>query len=539
MGYVKPGVEVRQEQKSNSPVLITPDLEACVVGHSYKWIDPTLDSSVIGTSLVGTDDLVFTLSGNNPDYYDVSTGNDDELVVVDVLGISGNAIGLVKHLLYGTDYTVAANVAGTQVTILSGATTVTGNYQVRVGYRALDTVISKGFKSIVSTDDIKETLGEIVSWNPLAYGAAIAMSNSASAIKALKLNVADSFDTSINDYLGLEEVYAIAPLTHKATASALKTHCATYSAAAEKKERIAFVNNYVTYGADPKTLDSTAKDTLASTLRDNAIATQEKRVFQVNPDAGYVVETRHISTIKPSWIAASFLATTDMPFDTNNLVAKFVSDKTIDGVKYKAGTLITETLWATLVNSSWAGSDGLVSVLAPVPGYYFTAQAVGQVIGTPVSQPLTNVPGTGLAETFGSQDIFSETQLNTIASGGNWIYVQKNKTGAISCRHQMSTDVTSVAKRELSITKALDYSAKFIRNGLSPYIGRYNITPAFLKLVETILNGSARFLVREGHIEDMKIINVKQDDVSPDTINVDLSIKVLYPVNYIKVTLIF
>jgi hypothetical protein len=129
--------------------------------------------------------------------------------------------------------------------------------------------------------------------------------------------------------------------------------------------------------------------------------------------------------------------------------------------------------------------------------------------------------------------------LNKIAEGGTWIYVQDNKVAPIYCRHQQSTDVTSVAKREMSITKALDYTAKFVRNGLKPYIGRYNITPAYLKLVETILNGISRYLVREGIIGDMKVLSVKQDDINPDTIYVDVEIKVLYPVNYIKVTLIF
>jgi hypothetical protein len=126
-----------------------------------------------------------------------------------------------------------------------------------------------------------------------------------------------------------------------------------------------------------------------------------------------------------------------------------------------------------------------------------------------------------------------------MAEGGVWIYTQDSIGSPLYCRHQMSTDATSIAKRELSITKALDFVAKFIRKGLKPYIGNRNITPAFIKLVETVLNGISRYLVREGYIEDMKVLSVKQDGDAPDTIYIDINIKVLYPVNYIKVTLMF
>jgi len=543
MGYEKPGVSVRQQQVSNTPVLITPELEACVVGHSYKWIDPTLESSIVGTA-TGGEEFITVLKDNNADYYNVKS--DEPLVIVDLLGISGAAIGSVKHLLYNVDYTVDSTTVGTEVTINAAATTAGSNYQVRIGYRAKDSKVSEGFKTLVSISDIEEVLGEIVTWNPLAYGTKIAMENSANSINVLKINVAetgvigasDVLD-KINNYLGQQEVYAIAAMTHKIVYAGLKTHCEVNSSEIEKKERVAFVNNVITYTNDPKTLTTSDKVTLAESLRDEASTVQNKRVYIVRPDAGYVLETRHIATLSPAWIAASFAGTTTLAFDTNKLYAKFVSDVTINGTKYKAGTLIDATLWGTLLNSGWGGSTGMVDVLVPVPGYYYTAQAVGQVIGTPISQPLTNVAGSGFVETFGSQDIFTESQLNTIAEGGNWIYTQDGKTNPIYCRHQLSSDMTSVAKRELSIIKALDFTAKFIRKSLKPHIGNRNITPAFLKFVETVLNGVARYLVREGYIEDMRVLNVKQDDISPDTIYIDVNIKVLYPVNYIKVTLIF
>ena len=103
----------------------------------------------------------------------------------------------------------------------------------------------------------------------------------------------------------------------------------------------------------------------------------------------------------------------------------------------------------------------------------------------------------------------------------------------------MCLDITSVAKRELSITRAIDASAKFVRNGVSPYIGRYNITPAFLKMLNSVIVGQGLYLVREGVLNDFKLSSLKVDELSPDTILVDIDILPKYPVNYIKIQLIF
>jgi hypothetical protein len=125
-----------------------------------------------------------------------------------------------------------------------------------------------------------------------------------------------------------------------------------------------------------------------------------------------------------------------------------------------------------------------------------------------------------------------------MAEGGTYI-LNELSPGVIVSRHQMSTDITSVAKRELSITNSLDYTAKFIRKALKPYIGKFTISPSFIKLVNTVLVGIGLFLTRQGTINDLQVLSVKQDGISPDTLNVEVNVLVKYPVNYIKLKLIF
>lgn len=180
-----------------------------------------------------------------------------------------------------------------------------------------------------------------------------------------------------------------------------------------------------------------------------------------------------------------------------------------------------------------------LAAFVPVPGWAYSAAIAGQSAGQAPEQPFTNMAVTGFNRTYGSQDYFSEEHLNTMASGGTYIMTQAGPGAPIVSRHQMTTDITSVAKRELSITRAIDASAKFVRNGVSPYIGRYNITPAFLKMLNSVIVGQGLYLVREGVLNDFKLSSLKVDELSPDTILVDIDILPKYPVNYIKIQLIF
>lgn len=540
MAYVKPGVEIVQESKTTTPALITPDLEGCLVGNGYYWQDISLEESIVTwkTHHGGTPTTV-ALSGINSVYYDVEGLK--EMVLVDLVAISGTGIGEVSHLTYTTDFSVTSNI----VTISGAVGTSENLFQIRVGYLANKNASDYGMKILYSLADVAETIGEPVSWNPLAFGARLAMLNSGRQLTVLNVSgvTSDAIETAIDGELGTRDVYAIAPMTYNVGIGTLKTHVVNASLPENKKERIAIVNRDASamWTSTPFASDNTSKTNTVEAIRDANISYLERRLTITSPDIAYITETRHISTISPAWIKASFL-----PYGavwagayTNYLKAKFAFDAFVNNKKYKANTEITTAIWTELRDYGWASGDGLVTVLVPVPGFYYTALVVGQVIGEFPEQPLTNLPTNGLKETKGSSDYYNEAQLNILAEGGTYIMVQPNPNAPIVSRHQLTTDMTQVSKRELSIVKALDYVAKFIRKSLSPYIGRYTITPAFLKLINSILISISLYLTREGRIADMKILSVSVDENSPDTIRITVDIKVKYPVNYIKVTLLF
>jgi hypothetical protein len=173
-----------------------------------------------------------------------------------------------------------------------------------------------------------------------------------------------------------------------------------------------------------------------------------------------------------------------------------------------------------------------------VEGFYGASCVVGMVGEQPPQQGFTNFPITGLTRVVGSSDFFTNTQLNVIAAGGVYILIQDAQGAPVIARHQLSTDLTSIETRELSITKVVDYTAKFLRAGLRNFIGRSNITQPFLDNLSTVIQGQLNFLVENAVLIGADINNIIQDADSPDTILVDVTLDVPFPANFIRLTLI-
>ncbi len=536
MTYTKPGVEITQVQTTLQPVLSAPTLIGCIIGEGYWWQDPewevaddTTRYSVFSSQYVD-EELWVPFSGINSTYTTVLQGS----LIVDIKTRTGVIVNLTTD-----DFEYTASGITLDAGLLPSDDTTA---DVRLGYLADNSTVDGEFGTLSSVGDIKDVIGEPVSWNPLAFGIYLAMINSGTEISYIGTdgNSDLAFASALDD-LAAQEVYVLAPMSHLADPDTYKTHVEAQSAAAGKRERIAIMNNEIVWYGTAHAQTSGEKNTTVSDIRSVNSGLRCKRLFQTFPDIVYIQEKRHISSVHPTWINAVFSRFTTIDFADGNVYgvyALLATDQKINSILYKKGTKITAALWTILHNAGW-GAGGSVDVLAPVPGYYLTAEALGKVVGTSPSQSLTNMSIAAAKRTYGAQDYFSETQLNTLAEGGTMIFTQNSPNSAVYCRHQLSTDVTSIAKRELSITTAVDYTAKFIRESLQSYIGSSNITTNFIKLVNTVLVGIGLYLVREGILADLTIVSVLQDSINPDVLNVEVAVLPLYPANYIRIKLVF
>jgi len=536
MAYVKPGVEVTQTQVSVSPSLISPDLGTVLIGKGF-FVEEVGDYSYAELYSGGQVDVDYAGLPSGAQVHEAS-------VYVDLIGGTGSFAGTRVHLDASADFTAGATSVSINAGLGSTYPEVSGlesNSAIEIGYRALRTDLDP-FLTMSTLDDIEEKIGSTISYNPLGVGLHKAMLNTAGYVYASPTQEDTPVETSNEftsadidfDTLKTREIYTMVPLTTTAgSISACKTHAVLYSAPEEKRERMVLAAPSIPWkdaGGSPTTAALADTAVTAGAIKEAAYGQQERRLTYSFPDTMFVTETRHVSTLTDTYRDA-VQGVTGIPFylGENKTV-------TVSGTKYsyKKGQEITTVMLANLTTDVT-----FLIVDSPVPGYIGAAAIGGMISGYPPETPFTNLAVTGISRLKYSMDKFTESDLNTMAEGGNYLLIQTSSTAPIYCRHQLTTDMTSVERRELSILKTLDFVAKFLRNGLSGYIGRYNISPQFLKLLNMTLQAQILYLIKNGHVNDIKILNIQVAEEAADTIEVSLNVLVKYPVNYIKIDLQF
>ena len=386
------------------------------------------------------------------------------------------------------------------------------------------------------------------------------------------------------DFLQNEEVYALAMASHNPVVHQnAMSHIDFMSEPEQKGERIGFINPDIPTRAQPDLVGS-------GTNANSTAATNELTVevniapalisagldpnLDLNPTTGEIENEIYLdlgtddlyyliqkvdngTTLTLRTTFATGDGNADSFYSTSELPTGIISDDWsvfVRGAELKiAGSTkpdkqaIAETIQAVaqtygnrrlyFVHPDQVGINvtGLEQV---VDGYYGTAAVVGMVGQLPPQQGFTNYPVIGLTRVVGGSDFFTNRQLNVIAAGGVYILVQDVQGAPIVCRHQLSTDMTSIETRELSINKVVDYTAKFMRAGLRNFIGRSNITQPFLDNLSTVVQGLLNFLTENGVLIGADINNVIQDADQPDTVLIDITLDVPYPCNYIRITLV-
>jgi len=376
-----------------------------------------------------------------------------------------------------------------------------------------------------------------------------------------------------------EEVYALAPLTqNEVVHSIFGTHVVAISAPEQGGERIVFINKAMPVRKNPTVA--------ASGTKANSTATSNQMLLDVNPAAGLVAAGKNPAL---PFTAADGVY---MEFEVSNELRRYnVSSVSGSLANFRTtfasgentdGFFSTTALTTTVINASWSLKVRGVSITVPgsnparldyslvaevvaeanagfknrrlfsvfpdtikttvagveksLPGYYACAAISGMVASQPPQQGFTNFGISGLTGVVGTEK-FTKKQLNTMAGGGTYILIQDVQGGPVTSRHQVSTDGTSIETRELSITKVVDFTAKFLRASIRKFIGVQTIDDQFLDTIGTTIQGILNFLVETGVLNGAEINNILQDSDQPDTVLVDITLDVPYPANYIRLTL--
>jgi hypothetical protein len=467
---------------------------------------------------------------------------------------------------------------------------VDASAQLYTSYRALRKDVSPAatrpaLLKIDDTTQLETYLSPISPENPLGLGYYFALVN-APNIQVLGLGIdevsadapygtVDAF-TRAAEFLEGYDVYAVVPLTHdKNVAEVFAAHVNAMSEPTAKGERICLWNPETpTRELDTLVASGTTGDALTGTTFDTKVVNiaQLLNVNGVNPvgtipvsaavflDVAEDTKSYSVSavngsvvTIRTSFIGTEnvdgFYSTTALPLPIINgafairirgpelVTAAGTTDNVgvAEAVAATGRSMANRRVWMTFPDTAGASINGIEML---VEGFYVNAAIAGAIGQQRPQLSFTNFPLTGFTRVVGSNDSFSDKQLNMMAAGGAFIIVQDSPNAALYGRMALTTDMTSIETRTDSVVKVVDFAAKLYRKSLRNFIGRYNITTAFLDAVATAVQGISGFLVEAGVLLGATPNNIIQDANNRDAVLLDITIDPPIPCNYIRLTLV-
>jgi len=410
-------------------------------------------------------------------------------------------------------------------------------------------------------EEAENLLGLAVPENPLGMAASIAVGNNDRVIGATM--VASDTTTAHQralDLLESREVYAMCPLTENPVIHQLyQQHVGLMSQADRKKERIALISAEIKDELEYQDTSSTGA-IVGNTFSDvNAeFVTNEVPVgsyieldgtpSSILVDGQSVDKVRILSVVSETEV--EIVGSADSPVSGLSYVVNSGQLSRAQQARaialYAASfndrrvVLVEPDELQTAVSRENVLTGLTSSVSEWVEGFYGAVAVGGLVSSLSASQPLTTLPIAGFSDIRKSNNYFSDTQLATIRGGGVLMLEQATPSAPLTIQHQLTTAVNAIQTRELSIVKAVDFSAKYIRQRLGPLVGRNNITDSFIKQsVRPTIFAIITDLIQTGIIgKGTSILKIVQSETQPDTIEITINFEVLYPANYINVTLL-
>ena len=424
-----------------------------------------------------------------------------------------------------------------------------------------------GISDIADIDDIP---GPLHPDNPLKWGVykALTMSNG-TEVKYTAVCEPDSLDSwqdVIEAITGDSSTYGLVPLTKDENVlAAFVSHVNQQSTETENRWRVLWAN----LAADETVSivsDATSSDgnTVLATISDdpNSTGTQYTLV-QVPAGNGNFVT----NGVQPGDVMRYEYATDAWG---NETYVEYIIDQVIneDSLLLKTGQGTSEqpvakkmevwrTLDATALAEQLAGKAaayGNTRVRAVWPdqvddgsytydGYFLCALLAGARSGVAPNQSLTNMELSGISDVGRTYNLFNKTQLDTMANAGVWI-VTRTDDGSIITRHGLTTaGYGDVLKQEEMVISNVDSCSYVFLTSMEDVIGKYNVTPNTLDILELRARGIIEYLkeVRVerlgGQVVDGEIVSVRQHSIFLDRVVMDIKLTIPVPLNNLEVNL--
>jgi hypothetical protein len=468
------------------------------------------------------------------------------------------------------DVTSSATISSTQVSLPLALTYTLAPFgavpvisaNVLITYRAQRIEKSSDVWEYTKVSELQADFGldQIVPENPVVFAAYISLLSAAVQTNLVALNssfLADellSYQNALDSVLSLTEMYAINVLSHSsAVHTALKSHCETLSLPDNALERVGICNRQIVLvGTVVDEITTGGAEGLAGT--GNLVLTSAASEFITDG----VVPGHFIAVSAPSLVAGRYeIASVDsqtqvtlvgpVPAASNGVTVSVEKDlqkgeqaAILSAYAASLGSRRLVMVWPDQVKGP-VGSE-----IRTLPGYFLGATIGALTTGLPTQQGLTNLSVGYFTGVKNSTKYFDRTQLNVIASGGVMIFAQDViDVTALYVRHQLTTDTSAIKFQEYSVTKNVDFIAKFIRNNHKQFIGQYNIVESTFDDLKSNATGIIKYLTENtriprfgGVISSGRLVSIEQDPQNIDTIIEKWSLAIPIPLNNLDITIV-
>lgn len=504
------------------------------------------------TSGVAIGDVMIVIENGNYTTFDILAVTATELEISAGLGADQTGIDFV--IFKGGRF-----LALEDRVILAKGIPFAGN--ILISYEATRADHTQDFITISSANDFSQHFedSDVVPSNPLPYGIMIAMANGTPGLTIRALIVEDDTLLSHNvalSYLGLKDnVWGLVPLTQRPEVlQAYAQHVTTASQPLEKKERIVFISHKLitkdTVGlrpmSGPEVLDT-------SNTGFSSAGTDVFKDNSINFNAS-AVQVGDFVNILSGPLAGAYPI--DQIVDDNTVSLSLTINSTVTGLEYEIVSNFFDrseiaenvqqrsmsymnrrvvALWPHEVDVPSADGLGIEAV----PSYYVGAAYAALAASLPPQTPFSRMPIAGFLGLRYSNDYFTDEELDGIAAGGTWIVVQNGEGANLECRHQLTTDTTTIERREWNITKDIDYIAKTWRQTLTPLTGRNLITDNFLLVLQTYAQTLVDVAIKGGQLLTGSVLqSVVRNTAASDTIDFNFILNPPRPANTFNLYLV-
>lgn len=430
--------------------------------------------------------------------------------------------------------------------------------------------------TLIATDgitSIEDELGPIIQENPLAYAAYLARLNSGSTeihVMPVESNdlagYTEAFDALTRYDL---EVWGITPLIDglddaESIKVLLKAHVLERSDESIKQWRTAWFSNPTQRVIGVYT-ETPAGSDLLGTIAEHGTSLYRK--LQITGGLLLTEEVRGGDTLRINYTEEADGTITYDEYQIDRVVSE-TEAILVSGPSAAITVPIKIEIWRTLTKSEYAEALSAYPVIFgnrrirclymdgpedvdgnSMPLMYVMSALSGQRSGLPPHAPMSELELDGVYAT--PVQNFNDSQLNTIAEGGNWLVV-KDFDGRIYTRHQVTTAIAldenadDLLQQEGSFTSNADDICRTLNPQLQGLVGEGNVSDDMLALIKQRFNSVNESIRNRPYsaklgpqIQDVELTKLAVNEVHRDTVDLEADYDLPAPMNHLDVVLSF